>query len=323
MAVEVCYKSLNILKYAHLIITTTMNRDITEHLYRNCTEPCDSLSEINKKLFAFIDKKFVDEFIKVVREHSQVRTPKYPVEYYLYHILLVLNNVVKWSSLVDIRTVANSKPSHYKTIHAKHIEWSHKDLYKKTFIIMNKKYHSHLWDGHNILNLLIDTTTIYNSYGQENIGYGGNPKKQESRLSAICDVNKNIYSLTLVKSIQRTDTMKTLPNDNRTVESSVKELKHYFKDKEVNVIGDKGYAMTLQDRVRLKNKYTVNMIYPNKRNQKAHTPDEYKPLLAVSYHIENLFADLKKYNRICRRQDKLECTYMGFVYLAAMLRFKF
>ena len=315
------------LKNSHIIASNIMapdmTPDMTKFLYGNCTQRGDLPSGLNGKLYELIDKRFVDEFITVVTEHSQKRTPKYPVEYYLYHIILVLSDVVKWSSLAKIRTVIDKRPFHYKTIYAKHLEWSREDLYKKTYVIMNTKYHSHLWKDATTMDLLIDTTSIYNNNGQENIGYGGNPKKQESRISVISDVDKNVYSVTLVKTIQRTETKRTHPSDSRTVEASVVELKHYYQDKEINLTGDKGYATSLRDRDELKRKYNVKLIYPNRSNQRERTPEEYKPKLAVRYKVEHVFADLKKFNRICIRRDNYECTYMGFVYLAIMVMFKF
>ena len=37
-----------------------------------------------------------------------------------------------------------------------------------------------------------------------NTGYGMNPKKKESRISVICDKDKNVFSLTLIKVKEKT-----------------------------------------------------------------------------------------------------------------------
>ena len=273
-------------------------------------------------LCEIIDKEFIDEFICSVKKHCKpIRKPKYSTIYYLYNILLVLTELQTWKSLKLLHT--NKSKYHYKTIQDKHLEWSRLNLYEITYKIINEKYHQSKLKKSSNLTLFIDSTNIYNKNGQENIGYGQNYKKQESRVSAICDSNKNIYSLTLVDTqIKNEKHKKTLPNDSKTVISSVTNLLETdLKYKSLNLVGDKGYATKEQDRVHLKETYKINLIYPHKKNQKVKTPLTHKKLLKNRYVIENVFAKLKVYVRVCCRKDKLACTYMGFVYLSAMLIF--
>lgn len=278
--------------------------------------------EILEKLYAMHDKRVVDEFVNLVKTKNQKRSPKYPTEYYLYHISLVLTDLRKWSSLKEISTVNNTSKFHYKTIQDKHFEWSRQNLYEELHKILNLKYHPLPLD--NYVTLFIDTTNIYNKFGQENIGYGQNPKKQESRISAICDENKNIYSISLVKSVQKSSSKRTFPNDTRTVEPSINKLiEHQPNYGGIHLVGDKGYQTKLEDKIKLFNDYNVKIIYPHKKNQKEKTPEEHKVLLTKRYKIENFFADIKIYDRICTRKDKLSCTYMGFVYLAVLIKYKF
>lgn len=274
-------------------------------------------------IYNLIDKEFVDEFINLVTKTCKIiRSPKYSTIYYLYNIILVLTNLQTWKSLRLLHL--DKKPYHYKTIQDKHIEWSKLNLYEKTYKIINNKYHQKKLKGSSNLTLFIDSTNIYNKNGQENIGYGQNFKKQESRISAICDINKNIYSLTLVNSLSKEGTVKrTLPNDSRTIISSITNLlETNIKYRSIYLVGDKGYASKEQIKTNLKGTYNINLIYPHKRNQKHKTPILHKKLLKNRYVIENVFAKLKAYNRICCRKDKLICTFMGFAYLAAMLTFK-
>ena len=47
-----------------------------------------------------------------------------------------------------------------------------------------------------------------------------------------------------------------------------------------------------------------------------------KKLLKNRYVIENVFAKLKKFDRICIRKDRLTATFIGFIFLASILIFK-
>lgn len=275
-----------------------------------------------EKIYNIIDKEFVCCFVKLVTEKcTQIRKPKYSTEYYLYYIILVLTDLKAWRSLILLHS---DKPkNHYKTIQDKHLEWSRKNLYEKAYKEINKKYHQSDYKGSANLTLFIDSTNIYNKNGNEKIGYGHNPKKQESRISVICDSKLNIHSLTLVTTKQKTPTKKTIPFDNQTIDESLVNLNPKdLKYRTLNLVGDKGYAVKINKKLELKRQYNVNMVYPHKKNQKIKTPIKHKILLKKRYVIENVNAKLKVYDRICLRKDKKECTYMGFAYLAAMLTFK-
>lgn len=279
------------------------------------------MDSLNTKLYKLLNKEFVDEFKKLVKiECKPYRTPKYSIEYYLYYIILVLKDLNTWKSL---QLLHETKPqNHYKTIQDKHYEWSGKKLYEKTYKIVDKTYHLNTNDD-DVLTLFIDSSNIYNKNGYENIGYGQNPKKQESRVSVICDKNKNIHSIILIKSINKTENKNTLPHDSTTITPNLDNLfDTKFKYKSINLVGDKGYASTLQTKEQIKSKYNVDIVYPHKQNQKIKTSEEHKILLKDRYVIENVFAKLKVYSRITIRKDKKESTYMGFLYLASMLIFK-
>lgn len=279
-------------------------------------------STLTDKLYKLLDKEFINEFIKLVNiECGAIRKPKYSNEYYLYHIILVLTDLKSWKSLKLV--LSNKHENHYKTIQDKHLEWSKKKLYEKAYKNINAKYNISVLKGSANLTLFIDATNIYNKGGQEKIGYGQNPKKQESKISALCDINKNIYSLVLVPSRQQTETKRTFRHDSQYIEQSLDNLiETPIKYKTLNLVGDKGYALKPIPKAELKSKYNVKLVYPHKRNQKVKTPAKHKILLKDRYVIENVFAKLKAYGRICVRMDKLESTFMGFAYLAAMLIFQ-
>lgn len=154
--------------------------------------------DINVKLYELINKEFVDEFVKLVRQTCYpLRKAKYSTDYYLYHILLVLTDVQKWKSLSKL--FGDDKKNHYKTIQDKHLQWSKLNLYEKAYKIVQLNHTLKNVNKNKKLNLYIDSTNIYNKNGKEQIGYGRNPKKQESNVSVICNENNVIYSITRYK----------------------------------------------------------------------------------------------------------------------------
>jgi len=277
---------------------------------------------IHEKLLEILDIEFINEFERLVKLRSPIlRKPKYSIQYYLYHIFLVLTDLQKWKSLTLISST--HKKTHYKTIQDMHLKWSKLNIYEETYKNINQKYHKLTFKRSANVNLYIDSTNIYNKKGIEKIGYGQNPKKQESKISAICDKNKVIYSLTIVDPIKKTPIKNTLPNDSKTVNSSLNNLlSSEIKCKKINIIGDKGYATNIANKQQIKDKFNAEIIYPHRRNQKKKTPYHHKKLLKDRYAIEHVFSMLKKYDRICTRKDRLYCTYMGFLYLAAMINFQ-
>ena len=97
-------------------------------------------------------------------------------------------------------------------------------------------------------------------------------------------------------------------------------IDHGLEINNINLVGDKGYiSKELKNKLKDRN---VNFIYPNRKNAKIKTSIEDKNHLKNRYVIENVFANIKKYNRICMRKDRLNCTYIGFVYLTLILTTK-
>lgn len=245
---------------------------------------------------------------------------KYSNEYFLDLILLVLTDLQNWSSLQFICT--NSKYKYHiiknKTIQDKHCLWSKLNIYEEVYFNIMNKYNFQ----NNVDTLFIDTSDIYNKNGVECIGFGGqNKKKKKSLLSAICDKNKNVYACILVESTENIKKVKTFPHDINTVISTLDyAIDHGVNIKNTNLVGDKGYiSKDLKNKLKERN---INFIYPSRKNAKIKTTNDDKIHLKNRYVIENVFADIKKYNRICMRKDRLKCTYIGFVYLSLMLTSK-
>ena len=280
------------------------------------------MSDYYTKLCTKLDKIYVKQFMKVVnRLCKSIRKPKYSNEYYLYHIILVLADLQKWESLSTV--CSNKSKYHYKTIQDKHLQWSKLNIYETTYRILLKKYTHNKLNKNNNLVLFIDSALIYNKNGNELIGYGQNPKKRETKISAICDEDKNIHSIIITEVNQKTLTKTTLMSDQLSIEHNIKNLlETKLKFKKLYLVGDKGYARNMKAKQHLKTKYKTELIYPHLKNQKSKTPANSKKLLKKRYVIENVFAKLKRYDRICMRKDKLVSTYKGFIFLASIMLFK-
>lgn len=179
-----------------------------------------------------------------------------------------MKDLQKWSALQYHFGVKRPK-YHYKTIQDKHLKWSRLDIYKKTYKVLLKKYKLKYLKYSKNITLFIDSSNIYNKKGIESIGYGANPKKKESKISVICDKNENVYSLTLVDTIQKTGIKKTLPHDSKTINKSVSELlSNGVKYKKLYLVGDKGYCLNITDKKIMLNTNNIELVYPNRRNQK-------------------------------------------------------
>lgn len=279
------------------------------------------MCEYFDKLSKLLDKDYLNVLLNLIEEKCPYkRTPKYMNEYYLYYIVLLLTDLQKWKSL---RLLHPEKSKyHYKTIQDKHLEWSNLNIYEEAYkIVLNKYKKVNIKKSANLL-LFIDSSDIYNKNGSEQIGYGQDPKKKKTKISAICDKNKTILSLIITK-VNKKSTRNTLKNDAYTITETFNNLlidKPICKS--IKLVGDKGYARTKIDRENLLKENNIDLIYPHRRNQKENTPISNKKLLKNRYVIENVFAKLKRFDRICMRKDKLSETFKGFLFLATILTLK-
>ena len=104
--------------------------------------------------------------INVVNElFPQLRKPKYTKNYYLDSIILMLNDLVKWESLVLLNI---DKPKyHYKTIQKIFFEWSKKNVFGIAYNIILKSKKLIDINSQTTIDLFIDTTNIINKTGIE------------------------------------------------------------------------------------------------------------------------------------------------------------
>ena len=170
---------------------------------------------------------------------------------------------------------------------------------------------------------------MYNKNGCKNVGYGQDPKKKKTRVSAICNKKKQIISMVIINTTSKNDKfnknkkINTLKHDSKTIDESIDNLLiDVFKCKQLKLVGDKGYFKTKEDKKILVETKNTQIIHPHKKNQKIRTPKSSKILLEDRYVIENVFATLKRFDRICLRKDKLDSTFKGFLFLATILTFK-
>ena len=116
---------------------------------------------------------------------------------------------------------------------------------------------------------------------------------------------------------------KTLQHDSKSIEPTINNLLiDQLKCKRLKLAGDKGYASTKINKLRYRETYNTDIIYPHRKNQKTKTPKAHKKLLKKRYVIENVFARIKRFDRICMRKDRLEVTFIGFLFLVAICMFK-
>lgn len=282
-----------------------------------------------QKLSKIMDIDYVNELINMINlKCPNVRKPKYSNEYYLYYVMLVFKELQKWSSLMILFN--NEKKYHYQTISDIHLKWSRLNIYEDAYKTLLKKYKKISIKGSAYLISFIDSTDIYNKNGCEKIGYGQDPKKKKTKVSAICDVNKNILSLIVTDTHLKESEFNgrkylkpTLQSDTKTVNPTINKLLiDQLRCKQFKLVGDKGYATLKKDKIILKETKNTDIIYPHRRNQKIKTTDEHKKLIKKRYVIENVFAGLKRFDRICMRKDRLEVTFIGFLFLATICMFK-
>ena len=259
--------------------------------------------------------EFNEEYQNLILEQVSLlcpnkRTSKYSNEYYLEKIIHVLRDVVSWNSLQKVFKF--KQKTHYKTIQDIHFKWATAEVFKKahTKLIETKKLSK--INSSTTLNLFIDSTAIFNKTGQELVNYGEYKKKKTTKISVICNENKDILDVTFYKGSE---------HDTKTIEPSLQNIINTTSFRKINLTGDLGYLSNLKKRTELKDKKII-LITPTRKNMRRRTTKIEKNHLHKRYLVENSIQTLKRFNRISVRKDKLIKTYSSFVYLALILIFK-
>lgn len=109
---------------------------------------------------------------------------------------------------------------------------------------------------------------------------------------------------------------KTFKHEISGIQPTLNEIPINFKTiKEINLTGDLAYKSKMKYYL---NDINVNLIVPQRSNQKVPTSEKNKEILKDRYLIENFFANIKKYNRIYLRKDKKIKNFMSFVYMGLL-----
>src|SRR5271168_866068 len=224
-----------------------------------------------------IRKDFIDMCKIVIKELSpNKRVPKYSVDYYLENMIHVLKDVTTWKSLKILDKGNKDKPFHYKTISDKFLEWSKKGIFEETFKrLVNKKIIENI-KPESKLELFIDSSNINNKNGKELINYGQNKKKKITKVSFICNQQKQILSATFHEGNVY---------DGNTITKSVEDLQKRIKN-DIFLIGDKGYTIK-QEQINVLLQKKIKLIVPKKKNMKIKTSENDKKLLKNRYKVEN------------------------------------
>ena len=122
-----------------------------------------------------------------------------------------------------------------------------------------------------------------------------------------------------IKNIKFNDkdhTIRTLAHDAKTVIPTRQILRQIDTVKptdHIELIADKGYLTKEENKVIL-SEQNCSIITPVRKNQKIKLTEEEKN----RYLVENMFVDIKIYNRVHVRRDSNIKNYMEFVYMACM-----
>ena len=230
---------------------------------------------------------------------------KYDYEYYYDMMNIVLKDVVSWRSLKVTKNYIDKKENHHTTIRKMFNKWSSYGIFEKAYMNMLKdRVMRQIQKDRGSIDLFIDSTFIDNKTGSEMVGINPiNYKKRVSKLSIICDKNKNILTVKPFKS--------TI-NDCLTVEDTLKDMNI---SKRINLIGDKGYLVREEIIERLRER-KVRLVIPRKKNQKKRRLKKSdKERLKERNKVENCIKMIKSYDRIRLRKDKKIINYMSFVYM--------
>ena len=241
-----------------------------------------------------IDSKFKNEILNYVNiKLPRIRKSKYDYSYYLNQFVLVLTKLSNWTSLNYVVN-SNSKDYHYKSIYNEYIRWTNANIFVNAYELLLNKYYlklKHVKKSKTI-NLFIDSTFILNKHGSQSVAkHYEYKKKNATKVSLIADVSKNILGVYIPPNSNT--------HDVKLVDLTIDNIKLKLNDiKNINLIGDKGYIS--------KNKYNINTKFEHK-------------LLELQYTVEHSINELKRADRLTSRKDKINITFLSFIYLRLIL----
>lgn len=247
--------------------------------------------------FDLLMKCCIDEINKKnIFKHPKYKSKvKYSNEYYLTMIFYMLNDVNNWSFLSKIQDSKLKCRYHYKTIYNKFRLWSSLYIFKDAFDNYKTLLKSNL--------LLIDSTSINNKYGSENVVM--NPeyrKKRVTKLSIITNKKGFIHSVVPFDIKNKNKDYSTAVHDVKMIKNNINDIKNINNGtKYYHLLADKGYKTKVN--YKLNNKKII-IITPNKKNSVTKNKKFKNKKLKLRIKIENVNCFIKKYSRISERKDR-------------------
>lgn len=105
-------------------------------------------------IYMNINNEYIKEIYELVNKLCpNIRKPKYDFYYYIENIILMLTDLIKWSSLKKIHK--NKKKYHYKTIYRTFVKWSKLNIFNIAYDNIIKKYALEDINSSTILNLFL------------------------------------------------------------------------------------------------------------------------------------------------------------------------
>lgn len=263
-----------------------------------------------------IKKLLLNEVNELYKNKHKKYKNKYSYEYYINMMLFLLKDINSWSFLKNVIGYGNynikTPKYHYVTIKNKFNEWTKKGVFENAF----KKYNN----VDNNTNLLyIDSTSIYNFKGNENVVINPeNKKKKITKLSIISTKNRFITSIEpFINKQTLKNGSKTSVHDVKMINKTLENIKCINnKSKNYYLIGDKAYKN--KEKISFNDK-PIKIITPDKKNAiKKNTKFENKKL-KKRIIIEHCNLNLKRYDRIILRKEQKIKTFMSWVYIAALI----
>ena len=269
--------------------------------------------DVIKYIIKFIkdDNKLNDKY------YSNHHKRKYKLDDILPIIVYVLKQNISWESISNLKSNINIS---YQCVYKTYRKLIDDNILYKSYNKIVDEYMKNIYkDGI----VYTDTTVIANKYGNENVGRNKYYKnKKITKLSLVTDNNNVIIN---VKSFSGNI------NDAKIAIDHIGSLTKYdsivkYSKKIKTLVADPGYDTSKLTTLMKKYGKTC-IIEKNKRNTKDEnklealkmTKSEMK-IYKNRHKIENVNANLKQFKRINVRYDRLNDTYIGFVYLASMYR---
>ena len=336
---EINLKKYYLLKNNYLSMFFYKTTNIETDFILSCTKIIDFLNVIRIKNILFndllinirkthdkmtfilrlfnINISFFYSLVKILEEPYKYSDKqfKYCIEYNLFLILYMKNNLNNWSSLQHLILCHNP----YGSVYNQFLRWSKKDLFFKAFN-ENINENIDIINKHEIH--IIDASACNNKYGSENITINPEYKKKKvTKISLLCNEDKIItavvpFNINLTNKKFKNEYIKTYVHDSKTIQKTIDKVDKNITIK--HILGDGGYKT--KEEIKHNDK-VIKIITPNRKNQKNNliNNEEKNELCKKRYKVENVFSSIKMNNeRIFLRKDRKLKHFMSWFYIACL-----